>query len=406
MKYLIVLGSFLLWGCGSSQDEAAKPVVAVKVARAEKADMSLSVRAPATVFPRQQANVSARVTAPIRDLRVRKGDNVGDGELLADLDNRDIVAQRDEARASLAAAQANLKKTSAGVLPTDIERARGQLVSAQAALNQAQKVYDRRSDLFRQGAIPGRELLTSETDLAQAKAAYQVAKRSLDLLQTTSRENDVRMAESAVRQAQARLAYAEEQNQFTEIRSPFAGTITEQFVFPGDMAKPDSPLFTVMDLVAVVARAQVPETDADGVRTGQPCTFDSIDGNSPPQNGRVSMVSGAVDTARRTVEVWCEIPNRGRTLRAGTFGNVTIRTGTAPQAVVVPLLAVQFSEGTNTGTVHVVDSAQIAHSVSVVAGERAGDRVQIVHGVKAGDEVIVEGGYGLPDGTQVQVASR
>lgn len=406
MKYLIVLGSFLLWGCGSSQDEAAKPVVAVKVARAEKADMSLSVRAPATVFPRQQANVSARVTAPIRDLRVRKGDNVGDGELLADLDNRDIVAQRDEARASLAAAQANLKKTSAGVLPTDIERARGQLVSAQAALNQAQKVYDRRSDLFRQGAIPGRELLTSETDLAQAKAAYQVAKRSLDLLQTTSRENDVRMAESAVRQAQARLAYAEAQNQFTEIRSPFAGTITEQFVFPGDMAKPDSPLFTVMDLVAVVARAQVPETEADGVRTGQPCTFDSIDGNSPPQNGRVSMVSGAVDTARRTVEVWCEIPNRGRTLRAGTFGNVTIRTGTAPEAVVVPLLAVQFSEGTNTGTVHVVDSAQIAHSVSVVAGERAGDRVQIVHGVKAGDEVIVEGGYGLPDGTQVQVASR
>ncbi|MCL5743824.1 MAG: biotin/lipoyl-binding protein, partial [Acidobacteria bacterium] len=257
MKYLSLFSLIVfLSGCAHQEEASPKAVVAVKTARAEQADVRISVRAPAAVFAREQANVTARLTAPIRQLRARKGDRVSAGQVLAVLENRDIAAQREEASASVSDAQATLKKLSAGTLPTDIERARGQLISAQAALNQAEKVYERRSELFKQGAIPGRELLVSETDLAQAKAAYEVAKRSLDLLENQSRENDLRIAESRVWQAKARLALTEAQNQFTEIRSPFSGMITEQFMFPGDMAKPENPIFTVMDLSVAVARAQ------------------------------------------------------------------------------------------------------------------------------------------------------
>lgn len=407
MKYIALLSLLLfLAGCAAKEEAPPKPVVAVKVARAETADLRISVRAPATLFPREQANISARVTAPIRQLRARKGDNVATGQVLAVLDNRDVAAQRDEARASLTDAQANLQKMASGTLPSDIERARGQLVSAEAALNQAQKVYDRRSELFKQGAIPGRELLVSQTELAQAKSARDVARRSLDLLENQSRENDLRIAESRVGQAKARLALTEAQNQFTEIRSPFAGTLTEQFMYPGDMAKPENPIFTVMDLSVAIARAQVPEAQAGGIRRAQACSFDSIDGSAAAAGGRITVVSTAVDPAKRTVEVWCEIPNGGRNLRAGAFGNVTIVTGAAPQAVVVPVPAVQFNEGTRAGSVYVVDAKRVAHKVEVMTGERDADRVQIVKGISAGDSVIVEGGYGLPDGTEVQVQKQ
>lgn len=400
-SFLVVLG-----GCARKQEEPPRPLVTVRTARAETADLRLSARAPATIFPREQANLAARITAPIRQLRARKGDNVSAGQVLAVLDNRDLIAQRDEARASVADAQANLRKLAAGTLPTDVERARGQLMSAEAALNQARKYYQRRSELFRQGAIPGRDLLATETELAQAKAAYEVARRSLDLLEHQSRADDVRIAESRVGQAKARLALTEAQNRFTEVRSPFAGAITEQFMFPGDMAKPDTPIFTVMDLSVAVARAQVPEAQAGGIRRGQACSFDSAGGSAAASGGHVTVVNAAIDPARRTLEVWCEIPNAGRKLRAGAFGEVTVVTGSAPQAVVVPLAAVQFTEGTNAGSVYLVNQKDIAHKVDVETGERSRDRVQIVKGVGAGNRVIIEGGYGLPDGTRVREAGK
>ncbi len=182
--------------------------------------------------------------------------------------------------------------------------------------------------------------------------------------------------------------------------------LTEQFLYPGDMAKPENPIFTVMDLSVAVARAQVPEAQATAIKRGEPCSFESIEGSAGAAGGRITVVNAAVDPARRTVEVWCDAPNSGGRLRAGAFGNVTIVTGNASQAVIVPVAAVQFKEGTPAGSVYVVDAKHTAHKVDVETGERAEGRVQILKGVNAGDSVIVEGGYGLPDGTAVQVQAQ
>ena len=407
MKPITLIFPITIWmlGCSHAPEEAApKPVVTVKIARAQAEDIKLTVQTPATIFPREQANISARITAPIRSLRVRKGDRVATGQVLAVLESRDIVAQCQEASANLADAQANLQKTSSGTLPTDVGRAKGQLDMAQAARNQAQKNYDRRSQLFKQGAIPERDLLVTETDLAQAKTAYDVAKKSLDLLQNQSGQNDIRIGESRVAQAKAKEAYANAQLQYTDLRSPLSGTVTEQFMYPGDMAKPELPIFTVMDLSTAIARAQVPEQQAARVRKGQACGFTQADGSGEPVWGKVTVINQAVDPARRTVEVWCEIRKTKQNLRSGVFGNVQIATGTVENGVVVPLTAVQFAEGTQNGSVMAVDAKQIAHKKDIETGQKIGGKVQVLKGLDSGETVIVEGGYGLPDGTQVQVA--
>ncbi len=325
------------------------------------------------------------------------------GQVLAVLENRDVRAQQQEALAALEDATAQLQKISTGTLPTDIERARGQLATAEAALNQARKIYDRRAELFKLGAIPARDLLVSQTELANANANYEVARRSLELLETQSREKDIRIAESRVAQARARLAQVAALLQFTELRAPFAGTITEQLLYPGDMAKPETSLFTVMDLAVAVARAQVPEAEAREIRLKQRCDFMPADSKDKKFGGKVSVVNKAVDPARRTVEVWCDLQNPDRWLRAGVFGAVDIVTGTAPKSILVPQSAVQFVEGTRSGAVLVVDGKRVAHKREVETGMISQGKVQIRSGLRAGELVVVEGGYGLPDGTEVRI---
>jgi HlyD family secretion protein len=395
----------MLAGCRGPEQEQAKPVVDVKVAKAELADVKLIMRAPASVFAREQANLSARITAPIATLAARKGDNVSRGQLLARLDNRDLLALRDETGAALTDAEANLQKVTSGSLPTDLERARGQLTKARVALEQAEKFFERRKRLFEQGAIPQRDLMVSQTDLAQAKADFEVAQTTLRLLENQSGGKDIVMAKAKLDQARARLGLVQTQLAYAEIRSPFDGVVTEQYMFPGDMAKPDAPIFTVMDLSVAVARAQVPETDAAALRAGEACGFIPADGGGASFEGRITVVNQAVDPARRTIETWCEVPNPKRAIRAGAFGQVAIVTGVAAQSVVVPLAAVQFAEGTRKGSVMVVTAGNSAVKKDVEVGQTSEDRgqVQIRSGLKAGEVVVIEGGYGLPAGTRIRI---
>lgn len=392
-------------GCSSHKEdeEKPKPVVAVKTVKVRTEDVQMTVQAPATIFPREQANVASRITAPIVSLGAHKGERVGAGQILAKLDNRDLLAQRKEAAAQVTDASATLEKTRSGTVPSELERARGQVATTQAALNQAEKFYQRRQQLFEQGAIPNRDLLVSQTELATARSNFEVAQRSLALLEKQSSGRDIEVAQSRLEQARARLAAIDAQIAFSEVKSPFSGFVTEQFVFPGDMAQPSAPMFTIADLAVAVARAQVPETDAGSIRTGEACRFTPADREDSAFAGRVSVVNQAVDPARRTVEVWCEIPNSRAALRAQVFGTLQITTGQLAQAITVPVTAVQYEEGSRTGFVMTVGGDRKAHKKAVETRAPANDRTVVLKGLSTGDIVIVEGAYGLADGTSVTI---
>src|SRR5262249_59408756 len=123
--------------------------------------------------------------------------------------------------------------------------------------------------------------------------AYEVARKSVDLIEKQSSDKDIRIAQSRLDQAKAKLAGIVAQLEFTEIRSPFAGVITEQMMFPGDMAKPDAPIFTVMNLSVAVARAQAPEAESRAVRQGQACGFAPGDQAGGAFPGHVTTINHA-----------------------------------------------------------------------------------------------------------------
>jgi HlyD family secretion protein len=405
----VLAAALMLGGCSKKEEAEPKPEVEVRLAPATVEDVEQSITGPATVFPVAQAGVAARNSSPIRQLLVKKGDNVAAGQVLAVLESRDVVAAKNEAAANVTEAEQNLQKTTAGTLPSDLERARGQLVAAEAAYKQADAIHSRRKSLFDEGAIPQRDLLVSETDLATTKANYEVAKLSYDLLKNQSNERDIRIAKSHVEQSKARLAQADAQLAYAQITSPFAGTVTEQFMFPGDMARPDAPVFTVSDLSKAVARAQIPESESAGIHAGQACEF--LPGGSPASSGedkaakyagKVTVVNRSADPARRTIEIWCEIDRPPATLHPGVFGDVAIVTGRM-KGVTVPREAVQFNEGTLTGWVMVVEGG-IAHKRDIEADSTPGPRVHILKGLKGGESVVTEGVYGLDDNVHVKLA--
>ena len=257
----------------------------------------------------------------------------------------------------------------------------------------------------RQAEAAQREAEDQHLNLEKAKAALQPIEDEIANLRSEigNRESEIGTQRADYERVASALAAAEAQLSYTEVRSPFAGTITEQLVFPGDMAKPDSPMFTVADLHVAIARAQVPEEQASSIRNGQACTFTGADA-ADRGSGKVSMINRAVDPARRTVEVWCEIPNGEARLRAGVFGTVEFVTGKLEHAIMVPVAAVQFEEGTRKGFVMVVGTDRKAHKRDVETGAEESGRVPVLQRLKAGETVIVEGGYGLPDGTDVKLA--
>jgi hypothetical protein len=108
----------------SAEEQPPKPVVEVKLAKAEIADLVLAVHAPATIFPREQANIAARITARITKLNAaqRRPRGVGTGAGRAGKSRPHSAARR--ARAVITDAEANLQKTAAGTCPLTRTRAR------------------------------------------------------------------------------------------------------------------------------------------------------------------------------------------------------------------------------------------------------------------------------------------
>jgi RND family efflux transporter MFP subunit len=167
------------------------------------------------------------------------------------------------------------------------------------------------------------------------------------------------------------------------------------------MASTAAPLLTVMDLSQVIAKAHIPQSDALQLHKGDAATI-SLAGLEKPINGKVSLISPALDPNSTTVEVWVQALNPDQLLRPGTTAQIAITAQTIKDALVVPSAALLNAKG-DAAQVMVVDSQNQASSRDVKTGIQTGQQVQIVSGLKPGEVVVTEGAYGLPDKTKVKI---
>jgi RND family efflux transporter MFP subunit len=387
-------------GCSKSE-ENVQPVVTVQTAPAERRSIQQIITAEAILSPRDQAAITPKVVAPVKQFYVNRGSRVHRGQLLAVLENRDLAAAEVENKGAYEQAQAAYGLETKSALPEEWQKAELDVKTAKEAYDAEQKVYDGRKFLFEQGALPRKELDVSAVSLGQAKAQYEMAAKHLQALESAGRRDQLKSAKGQLTSAQGKYAGAAAQLAYTEIRSPIDGAVTDRPYHAGETPAAGTPLLTVMDTSSVIARAHIPQSEAAYLKVGDPATVSAPGDIHVP--GKVTLVSPALDPNSTTVEIWIEAANPDGRLRPGTSASIAAVAQTLKDAIVIPASALLKTPAG--GTVVMTVTGDHAHQVAVDTGIREGDRVQITKGLAGGENVIVNGSYGLPDNTQVKIAA-
>ena len=395
-----VTGLTFTLGCSGEKGDQ-EPTVTVQVAPVERTSIEHTVNSQAILFPRQQAAIVPKISAPVRTFLVKRGSRVHQGELLAVLENRDLAAAAQENKGSYEQAQAAYETTTAASLPEEIQKAEADAQQAQKALDAQEKVYQSRQQLFEQGALPRKELDQSGVDVTQARNQYAIAKKHLDALMAIGKQQELKAAAGQLESAKGKYMGAQAQLSYSEIRSPIDGMVTDRPLYPGEMAAAGTPLITVMDTSAVIAKAHIPQTDAALLKVGDKGTI-TVPGIEKPIEGKVTVVSPALDPSSTTVEVWLEAKNPQHQLKPGTSVQLSLTAETVKDALVVPAGAV-VSAPDGSSVVMLAGTDGKAHQKAVKIGIRQGDDVQVLDGITEKDKVVASGAYGLPDNTKIKI---
>lgn len=397
---LIFLSLVTLPGCSSHEKENT-PVVNVQVAAAEKTPVSEFVTSEAVVFPLQQATISPKITSTITDFKVQRGSHVKKGQLLAILENKDLAAEALASQGDFEQADANYSITVNAGLPQQLQKAQLDAAAAKSAFDAAQKVYDSRKDLYGEGAIPRRDLDSADVALAQARSQNEQAQKQLADLQRMSEDLLKKAAKGTKESAEGHYQAATAQLSYSEIRSPIDGVVTDRPLYVGDLATANQPILTVMDVSRLVAKAHIPQFEVNRLKVGDEAQM-KLAGIEGPLEGRVTLVSPALDPGSTTIEVWVEARKPNPLLRPGMAINLQIRAKTVADAVAVPTGAV-FKNPEGADYVLIAGADHKAHQKLVQIGVKNPKQTQILSGVNAGDLVIVSGGYAVPDGTAINI---
>jgi HlyD family secretion protein len=394
----------LLLGAACSSDKGEKePVVSVQVAPVEKTTIQRTITAQAILFPLQQSAIVPKISAPVQKFLVKRASPVHAGELLAVLENRDLVAAAEDTKGAYEQAQASYETTTAASLPEEIQKATADAQTAKQALDAEEKVFQSRQQLFQEGALPRKELDQSRVDITQARNQYAIARKHLDALLSIGKRQELKSAAGQLQSAKGKYMEAEAQLSYSEIRSPIDGVITDRPLYPGEMASAGTPLLTVMDLSSVIAKAHIPQNDAAVLKVGDKGTM-TVPGIDKPIEGKVTVVSPALDPSSTTVEVWVEAKNPKHAMKPGTSVQLSLTAQTVKDALVVPMSSV-ITAPDGTSVVMLVGSDGRAHQQAVKLGIRNGDDVQILEGLSASDKVVSSGAYGLPNKTKIKIAA-
>jgi RND family efflux transporter MFP subunit len=383
-----------MWpGCSQKEGGEVAPTVTVQVATAQTEKIERKISADAVIFPLRQAALVPKISAPVHKFFVERGSHVHADELLAQLENQDLVAAVTDNKGAYEQAQAVYETATKQSLPEEIQKAELDTKAAQEAMQATQKVYEGQQNLFQQGATARRNVEDANLAFIQARNQYDLARRHLESLQKFGKEQELKGAEGQLTSARGKYLGAQAQLSFAEVRSPIDGVVTDRPLYPGEMPAAGSPVITVMDLSQVVARAHIDQQQAAALRVGNPATI-SAPGIADDVSGRVTMVSPALDPGSTTVEVWVQAANPHERIRPGVSARVTVIADTVPKAVVIPAVAVLTAPDGGT-SVMVVDAQNKPHQESVKIGIRDGDDAQVTEGLQAGERVVTVGAYDL-----------
>ena len=238
----------------------------------------------------KEVDINSKIPGRVVSLLVKEGDRVTKGQVLAHIDNRDIVAQMNQSKASINALDAQTAQAATVTVLQDqtakaaLHTAQAQLEKAHSDLALAENDYNRYSELLASGAISKQLFDTYRTKYQVAQAAYSQAQAGIataraGLLQTNVNTANEEAMRSKVAQAQAILQQVEVSLDETELRAPFDGIITAKYVEEGAMVSQGMPLVAIQAPLDNWVNLKVKETDLSRYSIQQQVRIQGRDSN-------------------------------------------------------------------------------------------------------------------------------
>lgn len=361
---LLVLAAILTFVLVSGTLAPTKEVEVSTVTLTFPSQANAVLTASGYVVAQQKASVASKGTGRLEYLGVEEGDKVKKGQIIARLEDEDVLAALEGSRA-------------------DVELANADLEDAHQSL-------DRQQTLFKSG-------LTSKAELDGAQARLNRVKAS------------IRSAGAAVRSAEVAL-------ENTRIRAPFDGTVLTKDADVGEVVAPFASsassrgaVVTLADMSSLEVEADVSESNITRVATGQPCeiTLDAYPDKRYP--GYVHKIVPTADRAKATVLTKVRFRDRDERVLPEMSAKVIFLSKeleasaqSAPPKLTIPGNAVINRDGTT--MVFLVKDEQV-ELVRVTTGERIGGRIEVKQGLQQGDRVVVKPDPELSSGAKIKIQS-
>jgi len=333
-----ILGALLLAtaGCGRISGSAVgadSTALRVKIVKPARHDVTRKVVLPASVRADAEVTLYAKVTGYLKTITKDRGDRVKAGELLALLEIPEMIPEIAHAKASFAIEDSTCRRLE--------------------AIRKAEK-----------SAVTDQDL-----DLARAKRD---------------------MAEATLRRLETMRSY-------TEIRSPFDGSVTERFVDPGAFLQ-QGKIVSIVDISKVRVVVDVPEAEVRFAQPGTPAAvrFDALPGNA--LKASISRASGSLDPVLRTMRIELDVPNPDFSILPGMFARVELGVERKPSAIVIPSRAVTILQN---HCFVFVNFSGTARKVPVTVGTSDGDWCEAASGLTGDELIIIPDGKPLAEGTLV-----
>ncbi len=367
---LLGLAGLYLWG----PLQAAQEVTTTVVARLYPAQAYTVLNASGYVVAQRKAAVSSKSTGRLAFLGVEEGSRVKKGQVLASLENEDLIAARDQAIAQVKQAEA------------DLGTARAEAVDAGLQ-------YRRYKTLVTQDLVAKQDFDTADARNKKAQAG-------------------VAAAQARIKVAQAGLANAQAALEYTYIRAPFDGVVTTKYAEVGEVVAPfgaavnaRAAVVTMADLNSLMVEVDVAESNLDKVRLGQPCeiSLDAI----PDRRfaGEVHMIVPTADRTKATVLTKVKFLEKDDRILPEMSAKVAFLSqaldpGARQARLIIPKGALITREGRAYSFLVTGNRVKL---VPVTLGLTMNDLVEVDGGLKEGDRVVLNPPASLKDGARVKV---
>jgi RND family efflux transporter MFP subunit len=356
--FVVFILAFFVLSCQPPQETeevegASLAAAPVKVFKAKRQRISEKLFYTGQIEAWNTINITPDVGGKIAKIYVEEGDRVQKDQLLAELDTRAIRLQLDQAKAGFAVAEANYKD--------------------------AQRNMERMERLKSENAV-------SEQQYEQVKLAFDAA-------------------DAQLQQARAALNLANHNLDVSIMKAPFSGIIASKNAEVGDVINPlmggfspSSGVLTLMDFSRVKIEIQVSSQDIARIQKGMTALLRVDAFPDRVFRGRVSIVNLTADPMTRKFGVRITANNPDLSLRPNTFGEVTLEISTHEDALIIPQIAVIENKYV---FVAQDDNSVVRKEISL--GLQNTDMVEVIAGIEADDLVVVEGNYGLEEGSKIEI---